>query len=336
MKKIITTFQRFAEHEAKGNSPLYEYWCKNIITHKPLLNLISHIPKTQPKPNLFFASVQYLCTKKVCPLTIIFDQPEHIDFEESFHLLAMFCMEHQHELIQLFQTKLVQTNEVQRASYLYPIFSEIGSSVNKPLTLIEIGTSAGLLLNLDSYHYQIKQNPSISFGNPQSLLTIQAENLGRPLSKLEKPIIQSRIGIDLNIIDLDDDEQYKWLKCLIWPEQKNRKANLEKARQIHQKCPKQLLAGDFREILPNFLKEDFYKESQIIIFHTHVANQFSSQLKGDLIQLLQNFSTEYPVFHVYNNMYDADLHVDLIENSIITSKKTMKNTDGHGNYYYWE
>lgn len=300
-----------------------------------MLNLISHIPETQPKPNLFFASVQYLCMKKVCPLTIIFDQPEHVDFEESFHLLVMFCMEHQFELIQLFQTKLVQTNEVQRTSYLYPIFSEISSIANKPLTLIEIGTSAGLLLNLDGYHYQIKQNSSINFGNPQSPLTIRADNLGQPLRALKKPIIQSRIGVDLNIIDLDDEEQYKWLKCLIWPELKNRKANLEKARQIHQQCPKQLLAGDFRKILPALLKKDIYKESQIIIFHTHVANQFPSQLKEEFIQLLQKCSTKQPIFHVYNNMYDADLHVDFIENNIITSKKTMKNTDGHGNYYYW-
>lgn len=335
MEKIISTFQRFAEYEAKGKSPIYEYWCKKIITNEPLLNLISHIPETQPKPNLFFASVQYLCTKKVCPLTIIFDEPEHVDFEETFYLLFMFCMKHEFELIQLFQTKLVQTNEVQRASYLYPIFSEISSIVNKPLTLIEIGTSAGLLLNLDGYHYQIKQNPAINFGNPQSSLTIRADNLGDPISEINKLIIQYRIGIDLNVLDLDDEEQYTWLKCLIWPELKSRKTNLEKARQIHQQCPKHLLAGDFREILPELLKTDIYKESQIIIFHTHVANQFSRQLKEELIQVLQRFSTKQPIYHVYNNMYDADLHVDLIENSIITSKKTMKNTDGHGNYYYW-
>ncbi|MGE7952720.1 DUF2332 domain-containing protein [Lysinibacillus xylanilyticus] len=336
MEKLILTFQRFAHYEAKGKSPLYEYWCNKIISHEPLLNLIKNIPISQPKPNLFFASVQYLSMKNPCLLTAVFEEPEHVDFEKSFQLLVQFCMEHQQALIELFQTKLVQTNEVQRASYLYPIFSEIASAVNKPLTLIEIGTSAGLLLNLDYYHYEIKQNPPIYFGNTNNPLTLQAENLGQPLLKLEKPIIQTRMGIDLNIIDLEDEEQYQWLNCLIWPELKHRKTNLEIARQIHQQCPKKLLAGDFREILQNVIKDEMYKESQIVIFHTHVANQFSIQLKDDLMQLLNQISTKQSIYHVYNNMYDANLHVDLIENRIITSVRTLKNIDGHGNYFYWE
>lgn len=79
-----------------------------------------------------------------------------------------------------------------------------------------------------------------------------------------------------------------------------------------------------------------YKDSQIVIFHTHVANQFSIQLKDDLMQLLNQISTKQSIYHVYNNMFDANLHVDLIENSITTSTRTLKNTDGHGNYFYWE
>ncbi|WNN74345.1 DUF2332 family protein [Lysinibacillus capsici] len=54
MEKLILTFQRFAHYEAKGKSPLYEYWCNKIISHEPLLNLIKNIPISQPKPNLFF------------------------------------------------------------------------------------------------------------------------------------------------------------------------------------------------------------------------------------------------------------------------------------------
>ena len=336
MEKLITIFQRFANYEAKGKSPLYEYWCSKIISHEPLLSLIQNIPNSQPKPNLFFASVQYLTKKNPCQLTTVFEEPEHANFEKSFELLVQFCMDHQQALIELFQTKLVQTNEVQRASYLYPIFSEIATAVNKPLSLIEIGTSAGLLLNLDYYHYEIKQNPSLNFGNENSPLTIRAENLGLPLLKLEKPIIQRRMGIDLNIIDLKDEEQYQWLNCLIWPELKHRKKNLEIARKIHQQCPKKLLVGDFREILPNELTNEMYKDSQIVIFHTHVANQFPPQLKDDLIQLLNHVSTKQSIYHVYNNMYDANLHVDLIENHSTKSIKILKNTDGHGNYFYWE
>ncbi|WP_341323243.1 DUF2332 domain-containing protein [Solibacillus sp. FSL H8-0523] len=336
MEKLIATFQRFAEMEAHGRSPLYEYWCQRIINHEPLLNLITHIPQTQPKPNLFFASVQYLALQKETPLKQVFEHPQEANLEQSFPLLIAFCTEFQHELIQLFQTKLVQTNEVQRASYLYPLFSEIAVETKKPLTLIEIGTSAGLLLNVDHYHYQIKQQELISFGDETSPLTLVAENFGDPIPFLEKPVILNRIGIDLNIIDVNNEEQYEWIQSLIWPELKERKMNLNQARYIHAKCEKQLLTGDFTALLPTLFANEAYKETQIIIFHTHVANQFPAQLKTDLLELLERLSNEHGIYHIYNNLYDPDLHVDLIEHGVTTEKKTLQHTDGHGNYFYWK
>lgn len=70
MKNIQLAFERFAEQEAKGKSPLYAYWCQHIVDDEPLLRLLSHIPETQPKPNLFFAETErshlptYLSTLK--------------------------------------------------------------------------------------------------------------------------------------------------------------------------------------------------------------------------------------------------------------------------------
>lgn len=335
MDKLIKTFIRFATYEAKDNSPLYEYWCEQIITNETLLNLIKHIPLAQPKPNLFFGSVQYLAKKKEAPLKQVFENPFEINFEESFQLLINFCTQYKDELIQLFQTKLVQTNEVQRASYLYPIFSEIAQEVNKPLTLIEIGTSAGLLLNLDGYHYEINQLPSISYGDENSDLTLFAKNLGEPLPLFKKPSIEHRIGIDLNIIDLENEDQYLWLKSLIWPELIQRKENLDKARNIHLQYSKLLFTGDFRQLIPPLFEKQELKNSQIIIFHTHVANQFTAQLKEELRMILNQLSNLQSVYHVYNNLYDSDLHVDFIDKEMTVSMKTLKNTDGHGKYFYW-
>lgn len=220
-------------------------------------------------------------------------------------------------MIDLFQTKRVQTNEVQRASYLYPIFSEISASVKKPLTLIEIGTSAGLLLHLDRYRYDIQQAQSVQFGDGDSPLIIQAQNNGEPLEHVEKLVIKDRIGIDLNVIDLADEAQYEWLQCLIWPELKEQKRNLAIARDIQKRHSTQFFTGDFREVLPELLGH--VTDSQVVIFHRHVANQFPTALKEELMQLLKTASAQQTIFHVYNNMYDADLHVDMIECGNVTS-----------------
>lgn len=294
-----------------------------------------HIPETQPKPNLFFGSVQYLSAQKETPLKRIFENPYEVNLEESFQLLIGFCTQHSDELLQLFQTKSVQTNEVQRASYLYPIFSEIAEEAKLPLSLLEIGTSAGLLLNLDGYRYEIEQEPPISFGNENSPLTLFAKNYGTPITSVKSLNIVHRFGIDLNIIDLQDSDEYLWLKSLIWPEQIIRKENLAKAMVIHRQYSKLLLTGDFRNLIPPLFENHELQNSQIIIFHTHVANQFSATLKSELLVLLQQLSHIHSIYHIYNNMYDKDLHVDFIDAGITRTVKILENTDGHGKYFRW-
>ncbi len=335
MEKLKMIFIRFAEQEARGKSPLYEAWCERIVAHDDLLRLISQIPVSQPKPNLFFASVQYLALQSDSPMRQVFEAPGDISYDESFELLVNFSAEYEAELTHLFNTKLVQTNEVQRANFLYPLFADIAHESGKPLTLIEIGTSAGLLLNVDQYRYELQQDVCVIYGDESSPLTLRAENFGEPVILKASPVIHARFGIDLNVIDLLDEEQYAWLQSLIWPEETDRKELLARAKVVHERCEKQLFNGDFRVILPRILEESTLDDSQIVIFHTHVANQFSSELKDDLLQLLNELSIDQPIYHIYNNMFDGDLHVDYIASSVTTETKVLQNTDSHGRHFYW-
>ena len=336
MEKLKMIFTRFAEQEARGKSPLYEAWCERIVLHDELLRLISHIPVSQPKPNLFFASVQYLALQSDSPMRQVFETPAYYSYDDSFDMLVHFCTKYETELIQLFNTKLVQTNEVQRANFLYPLFADIAYESGKPLTLIEIGTSAGLLLNVDHYRYELQQDACVTYGNEASPLTLRAKNFGEPLTVKAPPVIQARYGIDLNVIDLRDEEQYAWLQSLIWPEETDRKELLATAKAVHETCEKQLFTGDFRAILPRIIEDSALADSQIVIFHTHVANQFPRELKDDLLHMLNGLSAARPIYHVYNNMFDGDLHVDSIASGVTTEKKVLYNTDSHGRHFYWK
>lgn len=64
MNSISKEFNRFAEHQAKTSSPLYYFWSKKIAQDVEMLKMMAKIPETQPKPNLFFASVQYVLSNK--------------------------------------------------------------------------------------------------------------------------------------------------------------------------------------------------------------------------------------------------------------------------------
>ncbi len=181
---------------------------------------------------------------------------------------------------------MVQTNEVRRCAYLYPIFSLIYSKVEKPLSLVEIGTSAGLQLLWDKYSYSYGTDET--YGNKNSDVHITSELIGKnnPSFLTESPPVSSRIGLDLHISDLKDPESYLWLKSLIWPEHQERLELFESAARCFKENPVELIEGDGITLLTDVV-ETLPKNTVICIFHTHVANQIPENLKYKLLEKIK-------------------------------------------------
>ena len=336
MDRYQQAFLYFAEKEARGSSRLYECLSKEIVNDEELMALIRDIPISQPKPNLFFAAMHYLVKKYDAPLRAYYasltGQP--LSAEEAFLPFREFALQHQEELRELFHTKLVQTNEVRRAAYLYPLIADIHQSCGKPLALLEIGTSAGLLLGLDHYNYEYQNGPSIH--SSTDTLTICSENRGEPLppSVLKKPVIHKRVGLDLHLIDLKKEDDLEWMLALIWPEHEERSRQFIKATEVNNSIRKEFYEGDAVTLLPGIISS-IPKECQLVIFHTHVANQFPRELKRQLTDTLQAISHERSLYHIYNNMYDADIHQDYVEKGAITPLRLLPAADGHGRWFEW-
>lgn len=51
--------------------------------------------------------------------------------------------------------------------------------------------------------------------------------------------------------------------------------------------------------------------------------------------MLQQLSHIQSIYHIYNNMDDADLHVDYIAGGVIQTVKSLKDTDGHVKFFSW-
>lgn len=336
MDRYQQAFLYFAEKEARGSSRLYECLSKEIVNDEELMTLIRDIPLSQPKPNLFFAAMHYLLKKYDAPLRAYYasltDHP--LPSERAFPLFRQFALQHQEELRELFHTKLVQTNEVRRAAYLYPFIADIHQSCGKPLALVEIGTSAGLLLGMDYYNYAYQNGPSIH--SATDTLTIFSENRGErlPSSILKKPVIHTRVGLDLHLIDLKKEGDLEWMLALIWPEHEERRRQFIKATKVNDSIQKEFYEGDAVALLPRIIST-IPEECQLVIFHTHVANQFPQELKKQLTDTLQTISHERSLYHVYNNMYDADIHQDYIENGVSTAVRLLPAADGHGRWFEW-
>ena len=146
----------------------------------------------------------------------------------------------------------VQTNEVQRCWVLLPLFLTIARSANRPLALIELGTSAGLNLCWDRYYYRYAGG---TWGDRRSPLHLTGEERSPvPTALLDVPVeVSSRRGIDLDPIDVSEEEGLRLLRSFDLRDAHRRR--LVAAAEVVRTERPELLAGDYLEVLPDLLRK---------------------------------------------------------------------------------
>lgn len=245
---LAQNFRQFAEIHCKGSSPLYERLSLSIASDEALLRLAAQVPPGQPVPNLLFGAVHYL----------LYQQPRHDlaryypsiahspqPINDAFAYFRQFCLSQQTFIVDLFNTRRVQTNEVRRCAFLFPTFSLVSTlGSEKPLSLIEIGTSAGLNLLWDYYQYDYGFGTILGQQNSSVVIHSSFRGDKRPSLSSSLPVVADRMGIDLNIIDVREHQDALWFKALIWPEQQERTALLTNAMKVAQMHLPTLLTGE--------------------------------------------------------------------------------------------
>lgn len=335
--QLSLRFKNFSNIECKGSSELYEVLSLKVSEDDEMLELCSEAQNGQPVPNLLFGAVHYLLLKgKEHQLKeyypSITNPPRKID-NATFGSFKEFCNVFRNEIVSILKSKLVQTNEVRRCAYLYPIFSLIYSKVEKPLSLIEIGTSAGLQLLWDKYSYSYGTDETYGDNNSSVHITSELKGENIPLFLPKSPPVASKIGLDLHISDLRNSEDYLWLKSLIWTEHQERLELFESAARCFKENPVELIEGDGVTLLTDVV-ETLPKDTAICIFHTHVANQIPEDSKYELLEKIKKIGSNRDVFHLYNNMWDRKLHLDYFIDGA-EYNHTIGNTDGHGRWFEW-
>ena len=138
-------------------SALYQSLCHSVAEDPDLLAITANARPGQPVPNLFMATVHWLLLEGAQhPVTDYYPDinpgsTEHGDPYPSFRL---FCLDRSDAITALISTRLVQTNVVRRCAVLLPAFAvAMGRYHERPLSLVEIGASAGLNLLWDRYSY---------------------------------------------------------------------------------------------------------------------------------------------------------------------------------------
>ncbi len=115
--QVARVFKRFAELECKGKSALYYQLALQVAEDQALLQLASECRERQPIPNLLLGAVHYLLLqKKEEKLAAYYPSISGQNSKEiPYALFRAFCFEHEDEIQQVLQNRIVQTNAVNRA-----------------------------------------------------------------------------------------------------------------------------------------------------------------------------------------------------------------------------
>ena len=301
-------FQNFAEYQAPRNgSPLYGNLCWGVLDDPEMLELAAQSPPSQPSANLLLAAVHYLLLSGVLhplrdfyPDVVARETQPREPSDATYPLFRDFVSQHTERVSELLRTRLVQTNVVRRTTCLLPAFSSVArQGGDLPLSLIEVGASAGLNLHWDRYHhrYQTRSGVVLRWGDPASPVQLSTELRGtdRAPEISDGLTVAWRIGIDLNPIDVDDPDAMLWLRALIFPEHLERHQTIEGAARVARKHATEVVQGDAIEHLPELLSR-VPSETTVCLYASMVFQQFTPDMREALWQRLSEFSQGRPAW----------------------------------------
>jgi hypothetical protein len=330
----------FAEHGCRGQSPLYEQLCLRTAEDKRLLQIVQATPDGQPVPNLFLAGVHFLLLSgaeyelgRFYGSCVTSPKPP----ERAFPAFREFCLAQETALRELMAHRRVQTNEVRRCAYLVPAFSYVARlGGDRPLALIEVGTSAGLNLMWDRYAYDYGTGKVLGQPNARVRITTEIKGNYRPPLSDGPPAIAHGVGIDLHVPNVANPTEALWLRSLIWPDQPERMNLLVAAIDESRHEPPELIEGDAFDRLPELIREA-PNDATVCVFHCHTLNQFPEERRNDFRRLLAAASMERPVIQLSAEWMFAPAP-ELWVFRWIEGRchcKHLANVDHHGRWIEW-
>lgn len=293
----------FVGEALRANSPLYARLAEGVGHDPDLRAFAATAKKGQPYANVLFAAVHFLLLRgaqhKLRRFYPDLNGWNAIEEEDPFPAFKDFVESHRAELAPIVASRITNTNEVGRSALLHAGFRAVAAEAGEPLNLIEIGPSAGLNLIWDRYGVCYHRGSEIfSTDTPDLALVIDCELRGDKIPPLgPTPKVASRVGLELNPVNLDDPDARDWLKALIWPENKLRFERLDAALKAFGDAKPPIRVGDALALLPNALR-DAPEHQPVCVYHTYVTYQFTGEMREALDNILVMAGLRRPVWRL--------------------------------------
>ena len=349
LDQVRAYFRNFGLKQAPENgSPLYHALSVGVLDDPDMLRFAASCPPSQPSANLLFGAVHYLLLGGVrhplrdfYPDVVASEKTPSPPSKKTYPLFQDFVWHHIETIRQLITTRLVQTNVVRRTTCLLPVFAQLArESGNQPLSMIEVGSSAGLNLHWDRYYhrYEYPSGTNRTWGDKNSAVQLSTQVRGTvPLPSLPEEFrIAWRTGIDINPINVTDADAMRWLRALIFPEHLERHQETEAAARIARDHPVPIVTGDALTHLPGLLSQA-PQDSHLCLYASMVLYQLSPEARKDLWGMLAAFSAARPVSVIILDGVPegwAQLLIRDFRNGDYT-KRHMAAAHAHGRWLEW-
>ena len=326
-------FTQFAVEARTYAGPLYASLSKQVALDEDLLNIARHA-RRPPVPNLFLAAVHFLLSEAPQhELSAFYGSLCSVPRPpaEAHHAFRDFVLSNAARLIPLLETRITQTNEVGRCSFLLPSFASVQHLAGgRPLALIDVGCSAGLHLLWDRYYYDYGVAQA---GDPRAAVRITCELLGAGVPPMPTvlPACVFRVGIDLSPVDLRDPIERRWFEALIWPEHAGRRRLAAAAIDEWLRDPPPIVKGNAVEVLEPEL-ERVPPGATLVVYNSAALCQGGLAEETAIEAVLTAFSSRRPIYWLHCE--NEEVRLRAIDRGGMTEMK-LANKDGHGRWLEW-
>ena len=251
--------------------PFYKALLHELEGDSLALELLAGVRLEQRNPMLILATLHLAALRGHPVLGPIYDAARHGQLEdpEDAARRVLAVLRETPELLSRELWRSTQTNEPGRGAVLQAVFADLVAETINEINVIEVGASAGINLCFDQFPVRAKDD-----GNP---LTLICEDL-TPIDRSRTlPSVNSRVGIDPNPLDLENEDDRLWLKACLWPEERRRHERFDAIVAARPSWPSVTeLTGSALERLDDaFDLSD--ANSLTVVFNTWVAFYFTPE-----------------------------------------------------------
>jgi hypothetical protein len=299
--------------EARGRSPVYETLAVSVADDEEILEFLGTLPPPKRQPNLLFATARYL-----------------LDGPPSLGGLRTLVRERGADLSRVMLARRTQTNEPARCAALLPALAQVPG----PLALIEVGASAGLALLFDRYSYDYAGH--LIAGSDPDAPTLRCAVRGPVPLPARLPAIAWRAGLDLNPLDVNRDDDVRWLSCLVWPGEGDRADRLAAAIACARRDPPPVYRGDLLTDLPA-LAAQAPDDATLVIFHSAVLAYVDSADRERFAQTVGELGAVW-LSNEAPGVVPGLPFTDFREGTFVLGRDgrtPLAFADGHGAWLHW-